>query len=227
VASLDLRNHGDSAHSPEMTYGAMAGDVAHTVAQRGWGPALLVGHSMGGKVAMATALLSPQTVDRLVVADIAPVPYDSTMRDATRLLRALQAVPLAEIRDRKQADAWLQTHDVPEPGVRSFVLLNLVLEPDAPARWQMNVDAIAANMAALAGFPAGAANAVADAVPYTGPTLFIRGAQSSFVRETHFDTMRRLFPNHELVTLPNAGHWVHADQPAEFIRLVTEFGSRP
>lgn len=211
VIALDLRNHGASPHDADMGYAVMAADVLDTLERLRALPATLLGHSMGGKVAMQMALRQPTAVTRLVVADIAPVPYPPHLR-ATAL--AMAALPLTEGMTRAQADAAL-ADAVPESGMRGFLLQNLQL--GAVPSWRIGLDEI------IAGFAAIVAWDTPDDAHYDRPTLFIAGATSRYIKPEHRPQIRMLFPRARFVTLKNAGHWLHADNPAGFIAVVEAF----
>ena len=212
VISLDLRNHGDSPHAAAMDYGAMAEDVAETMAAAGLSQAAIIGHSMGGKVAMALALTQPALVARLVVMDIAPVSYHHGF-DA--YIRAMQEIPLSPRLTRHQAEAAL-TEAVPEPPLRQFLLNNLIL--GASPRWRMGLTEIAAASDGLMAW-----NDPPGAAPFTGPTLFLRGGNSDYVGPAADAPIARLFPNAIRQTIDNAGHWLHAEQPRAVIAALEEF----
>jgi pimeloyl-ACP methyl ester carboxylesterase len=212
VISLDLRNHGDSPHEPEMTYLAMAGDVAQTMAALGVGSAMLVGHSMGGKTAMALALSRPELVEKLAVLDIAPVAYQ---HGYDSYIAAMQAVALSPDLSRNQADAALKAA-IPETPMRAFLLNNLVL--GASPHWRIALNEIAAAMPELLAWrdPPGAG-------PYTGPTLFLRGENSSYVGPDAAAKIAEIFPTAVQNTVANAAHWLHADQPDAVIAALQGF----
>ncbi len=208
VTAMDLRNHGASAHAAAMGYAAMAADVAETMD----GAAAVVGHSMGGKVAMMLALTRPALVTRLVVADIAPVRYPPGLRGHVAAMRSLALAPGLT---RKTADAALAAV-IHEPGIRAFLLQNLLFGRDPPA-WRIGLDEIAAGMSDIEDFvpPPGAT--------YRGPTLFIAGGKSGYVLEEHHARIAALFPDSRFVTIPEAGHWVHAEAPQAFVQALREF----
>lgn len=212
VVALDLRNHGGSPWDAAMDYPAMAEDVAETMAALGIPRAAVIGHSMGGKVAMVLALARPGAVERLVVADIAPVAHPPALRP---YVAAMQAVPLQPGLTRKQADAAL-TDAVPQPGIRAFLLQNLRLGADTVPAWRLNLASIAAAMPAIEGFPA---------LPgrYGGPVLVLAGARSDYIRPAHHAVFGALFPDLRFATIPGAGHWVHAENPEAFLALVLNF----
>jgi esterase len=211
VLALDLRNHGDSPHAPGMDYAALAGDVLETLARADALPAALIGHSMGGKAAMRVALDQPGAVKRLLVADIAPVPYPPGFG---AYAGAMAALPLAPGLTRAAADAALAPA-APDAGIRGFLLQNLRLGA-APA-WRIGLAEIAAGLPEIEGWdaPPGAA--------YPGPTLFVAGARSTYIQPAHRPVIRSLFPAARFVTLKDAGHWLHSDNPEGFIAVIEAF----
>lgn len=213
VLALDLRNHGDSPHEARMDYPAMAGDVAETLRAAEARPAAVLGHSMGGKVAMMLALTDPGAVSRLVVADIAPRGYRPTFG---AYAAAMRAIPLRPGLTRKEADAAL-VEAVPETGVRAFLLQNLDLAAEPP-RWRIGLDEIAAAMDDIVGWPDLPAGA-----RYDGPVLILRGESSDYIRPRDEDGIRALFPRARFATVAKAGHWLHAENPAGFLEALTPF----
>ena len=209
--ALDLRNHGASPHDANMRYADMAADVMQTLDRLSALPAILLGHSMGGKVAMQAALTHAESVARLIVADIAPITYPPHYRD---IANAMMALPLLPSMTRAEADAAL-TQSVPDAVMRAFLLQNLQLGA-APA-WRIGLGEIVAAFAEIAGW-----DAPADA-RYMGPTLFVAGATSNYVKPEHRPIIRSQFPSARFVTLKNAGHWLHADNPSGFIAVVEAF----
>lgn len=211
VIAMDLRNHGSSGHAAVMDYPSMAADVAETLEASGAVPAAVLGHSMGGKVAMALALLRPEAVERLVVADIAPVTYPPELRGH---VAAMQAIPLRPDLTRREADAAL-ARTVPEAGIRAFLLQNLRFGEGSPA-WRLALGEIADAMPVVEGFPD---------LPgrYDGPVLVLAGERSGYVRPEHHPRLRALFPRAEFATVPGSGHWVHVENPQGFLALVEAF----
>ncbi len=206
VIAMDLRNHGESGHHPAMDYDVMAADVAETMDAQGVPAAGLAGHSMGGKVAMRMALHQPGRVTRLVVADIAPVTYPSHFGGFTR---AMLAVPPGA--SRPEADALL-TPDVPDAAVRGFLLHNF-----RPGQgWRIGLEEIAASLPRVETWQD-------DAAIYAGPTLFVTGARSDYVLPGYRPAILRLFPAARFVAIKDAGHWLHAEQPAAFNATVSAF----
>ncbi len=213
VITVDLRNHGESPWDDVHDYPSMASDVAALLESLSFGPAAVLGHSMGGKVAMTLALNRSDLVDRLIVVDIAPARSTANTR---AVLQAMQAVPLSSITTRSEAKAAM-AEAVPSAGVRDFLALNLVNGPDGLA-WGINLAAIDRNFENVLGFPAFPAEA-----SFTNPTLFLAGGRSRYVTPDHHADIRRLFPRAQIETIPSAGHWVHADAPAEFLERVSRF----
>jgi esterase len=216
VIVFDLRNHGASPWADTMGYAEMAEDVHAAMASRGHRRYALIGHSMGGKVAMIAALSDP-AVERLVVVDIAPVSYPVPYRAHAQAMRDLDVGVVARRRD---ADALLAA-GVPEAAERAFLLQSLVLG-DGPPRWQLNLAALDAALPALAGFPPPPGTRYAGS-PYRGPALFIAGGKSAYLRPEHEPAIRALFPNAAIARIEGAGHWVHAERPGDFLALVEPF----
>ena len=213
VLTVDLRNHGASPWDAAMTYSEMAQDVLDLIEAEALEQPVLLGHSMGGKAAMVAALTDPDAIGALIVADIAPVSYDHSNEP---YVDAMRSIDLTTVKRRGDADAAL-AKVVPEPGLRGFLLHNLVLEGEGP-RWRLNLDVIGASIPSLTGFPDPVAGAA-----YPGPSLFVAGEKSDYVRSDHHVVIRDLFPAASIQSIPGAGHWLHAEKPAEFLDLVTDF----
>ena len=210
VLAPDLRNHGESDHAAAMDYPAMAEDVAELIARRGVAPTAVLGHSMGGKVAMALALRHPEMVSRLVVADIAPVRYPPALRGYVAAMRALS---LTLGLTRREADAGLEAA-IPEAGIRAFLLQSLDFGADVPA-WKLGLAEIAAAMPVIEDFPVTGR--------FEAPVLVLAGERSSYIRPEHHRVFRALFPAARFATVERAGHWVHADNPNAFLALTEPF----
>jgi esterase len=210
VIALDMRNHGESPHDFDMRYPTQARDVAETLAALGVGPAAIIGHSMGGKAAMALALTQPETTARLLVSDIAPVIYQ---HGNTRITAALQSIPLSPDLNRASADAALAGM-IDDATLRPFLLQNLRFGQQP--HWRIGLAEIAAAVPDLEGW-------VDIGSSYAGPTLFVTGANSTYVLPEHRPVIRALFPAARFVAVKNAGHWVHADNPQGFLGVVEAF----
>jgi len=213
AVTVDLRNHGDSGHAASMGYAEMADDIRGILQRCGLERAHLIGHSLGGKVAMAFALLQPACVDDLIVLDIAPVSYANRMTD---LVSAMARLKLHDLSNRAQADRLLET-DIPDDTLRRFLLQNLV-RTDAGYRWRINLDAITSCLDTISGFPA-----FGGGIEYRGRTLFLHGGASGYVRPEHHAGIRRYFPDARIECVPDAGHWLHADQPRLVLQRLREF----
>lgn len=212
VVTLDMRNHGDSPQDDDHSYKAMAGDLAEAIEDLG-GRADLVGHSMGGKAAMVAALTGPQMIRKLAVMDIAPVAYGHSQN---HLIDAMQALDTTRITRRSEADAALAAH-IPEPGLRAFLLQSLDLKA-SPVRWRMNLPVLRATMGTVTGWP--------DDLPrgsFEGPVMALAGARSDYVDEAGQQALRDYFPQARIVTLKNAGHWMHADAPEAVAETLAVF----
>lgn len=211
VHAMDLRNHGRSPHGPEMEYSVLAHDVLETLGAAGIERASILGHSLGGKTAMELALSRPRHVERLIVADIAPIEYEHRH---DRELEALHALDLEQVSTRNDADRALAAA-IPNPAIRQFLLKNLA-RTDNGFAWRMPLDTIYREYADIAAAPASPG-------PYEGPTLFIRGGNSDYITDDSETAIRERFPNARIETIPDAAHWVHVDAPEAFLELVRGF----
>lgn len=218
VLTLDLRNHGSSPWGDDMDYAGMAEDVAATLASQGFEATDLIGHSMGGRTAMVLALTRPELVRKLVVVDIPPAASGSGHLSYVRAMRELD---LEQVTRRKEADDLL-AEAVPEYATRMFLLQNLVPDEDGRLQWRINLPAIESAMDVLTDFPRFGSDR-----RFEGPTLFVTGAKSDYVRAEHRPEIERLFPNARTVEVADAGHWVHAEQPDAFLEAVGTFLDEP
>ena len=212
VYSLDLRNHGLSAHSEVMSYAVMAQDLGEFMDDRGLSSAFLLGHSMGGKVAMRFAADFPNRVAKLIVVDITPKSYEPSHRP---ILNALLSLDLKAYQSFGEVDTALSAA-VPEVAVRQFLLKNLKRGKDGQLSWRSHLEAIARNYDELS-------KAITLQRKYTHPACFIRGGRSNYVQEGDFSIIKEAFPQAEIKTIVNAGHWVHADAAEEFVKAVIDF----
>ncbi len=211
IYQVDLRNHGASAHSHLMNLDCMASDIIELMDEQDLTTADILGHSLGGKVAMQTALNYPNRVSQIVVADIAPVQYPP-QHDA--VFAALHALDQAEIKQRSTALSILEDH-IDEPNIRAFLLKNLVRTKTGRYKLRINLSGIFTNYSRL--------NAIPRGTPFVKPVLFIKGAQSDYITQAHRDPILTLFPNASFKMIDAAGHWLHADKPAAFNYLVKRF----
>lgn len=213
VIALDLRNHGASPWADSMSYPEMAEDVAAAIAALPDGRAEVLGHSMGGKVAMVLALERPELVERLIVADIAPVDYQSG--SLLPFVDAMLAVDPSDFSSRKEIDQAL-AETVRDPGIRQFLLSNLTRDDGGAFRWTLNLQAIRAAMRDLVGWPEVEGQ-------FDGPTLFLAGGKSNYVQNSVEPEIRRLFPQAEVRRIADAGHWIHAEAPQAVVTELKRF----
>lgn len=210
VVTVDMRNHGDSFWDASNTYRDLARDLARVIDEIG-APCDVLGHSMGGKAAMVLALSHGEQVNRLIVADIAPVAYEHSQISN---IAVMKSIPIDRITRRSEADE-IMAEQISEPGVRAFLLQSLILSPEGN-RWALNLDALQANMSAIVGFPDVQGR-------FGGPALFLRGGLSPYVQDAHRPLIFGLFPQARIETVPEAGHWLHVDRPREFLAAVSGF----
>lgn len=207
----DLRNHGRSPHADDVSYQAMSEDVLHLMDALGCDHVDLVGHSMGGKVAMWLALNYPERVNHLIVADISPVTYPNRFQ---QIIKAMQTVDLDHLGNRQQADDNLAKY-LSDAALRGYLLQNLV-HVDGQWSWRINLHQLAGNIECIMEFPETSAE-------YAKPVLFLKGENSDYISPATEEELYRLFPLAEISTIENAGHWVYAEQPESFTDMVCNF----
>ncbi|HWP57697.1 MAG TPA: alpha/beta fold hydrolase [Candidatus Acidoferrales bacterium] len=211
VFAVDLRNHGHSPHSEVFTFAAMAEDLKEFLEDQALESVHLLGHSLGGKVAMQFATSWPESVAKLVIVDIAPKSYPG---EHLEILAAMESLDLSALRSRAQAEAALAA-TVPALSMRRFLLKNLEYR-DQKLRWRINLPALRRN------YPA-----ILAALPldrqFDKPALFVKGERSRSIEPKDEEQIRRFFPRAEIVTLAGAGHWVHSDNPEAFQQAVLSF----
>ncbi|MBP0048463.1 alpha/beta fold hydrolase [Marinobacterium sp. AK62] len=213
VIAVDLRNHGRSPHSPGMTYADMSADLKALLDSLELDRVLLMGHSMGGKVAMQFALDHPERVEKLVVVDIAPVHYPPHHDD---VIQGLKAIPLTTLKSRREADQVLARYVDSEP-TRAFLLKNLYRNDARQFAWRMNLDTLAEDYSDISAAPDSANT------HYGGPTLFIKGGESDYLKPEHQRPIETLFPQAKFKIIAGAGHLPHVEKPAAFTKLVETF----
>ncbi len=210
VYLVDQRNHGQSFHDPEHSFEAMALDLGDFITDHAISKPIVIGHSMGGKVAMRYALDHPENLEKLIVVDISPRGY-KVHHD--KILAGLKSINLASLSSRKEADDQLAVY-VSNLGERQFLLKSLNRTYEG-FEWKINVKAIDRNIGLIVGEISGD--------PIGLPTLFIDGENSNYIRDIDFPIIKNLFPNSSIITIKNAGHWVHAEQPEDFLKTVSDF----
>lgn len=213
VFACDLRNHGDSPWAPTMSFAEMADDLEALIEEKGLAPATVLGHSVGGKTAMLTALRHPEVVDALIVVDIAPVAYEEPFLS---FIAAMQAADVGAGKRRSDVDAALAAA-VPDAATRLFLLQNLEERQAGGFAWRLNLEAIAANMPGLLDFPA------TEDLAYDGRALFVSGAGSDYIGRIHHGAVWDRFPQAEFAVIEGAGHYPHVEQPDAFFERITLF----
>ncbi len=209
VYTVDQRNHGRSPHSDEIDYQLLSDDIVWFCAQHAIQQAILIGHSMGGKVSMLFALQHPELVEKLIVVDIAPVYYEGGHEE---ILFAMAEAPLQNYTKREEVDKFLERR-ISNFGVRQFVLKNLSRDESGAFVWKCNLEALVKNYRALMEF-------TETEKTYQGETHFIRGEQSGYISKENWEACKKYFPNADLMTIHYAGHWVHADNPESFLETL-------
>lgn len=215
---LDLPNHGRSPWTTTFNYVEMADAVAAQISRDATEPVTLVGHSMGGKVVMLTALRHPTLISRVAVIDISPRTSDVTHRFQP-LFDALLSLDLSSLTGRTDADQRL-SEQIPDIATRAFLMQNLHRGPSGWS-WQPNLALLNASLNQIGQWP------TTDSAVFTGPTVWIRGKRSAYVQDDDLSTMRELFPSVRRITVEGAGHWVHADDPESVITVLRELLSEP
>ncbi|MEL7255665.1 MAG: alpha/beta fold hydrolase [Pseudomonadota bacterium] len=205
VVAVDMRNHGSSPWFDSHSYEDLAQDLSDVLAHLG-GPFDVLGHSMGGKAAMTLALMQPQIVHRLIVADIAPVAYTHTQ---IHYIHAMRAADLSGITRRSEAGERLAPM-VDDPALVPFFLQSLDV---TERKWRYNLDVLEAEMDKIMGFPD-------HEGPYDGDTLILSGGLSDYVQPDHRPRIKSLFPKARFAKIPGAGHWLHAEKPREFEQAI-------
>lgn len=222
VLLVDMPDHGRSPWQDRFDLLTVADLVAAEIRAHGEDPVALVGHSLGGKVSMALALRHPDLVERLCVVDMSPVEYQK-MGEFSGYIEALRGMDLASLQQRADAEEALAA-SVRNETVRAFLLQNLRREKQADGtdgwRWQVNLDGLHDSLALIGAWPE---DRLAGTPPYRGPVLWVGGADSSYVTDAYAPAMDRWFPQNRRVTIKNAGHWVHSEQPEVFTEVLRRF----
>lgn len=213
VISPDLRNHGQSPHAQSMTYQEMADDVISIADQLNLKNLIMIGHSMGGKVAMTAALSNPERFTALAVIDIAPVNYD---QDFKVLIAAMNSLKLNTLKSRAQAEETLNKI-IDDKGVIQLLLQNLVRTGEG-FKWRINLEGIMANLNLIGQFPESLKSASCRI-----PSLFLGGSESDYLRSIHNPAIYEHFPAAEVTMINGAGHWLHAEKPTEFLKQLKTF----
>lgn len=213
VHLIDQRNHGRSPKSDQWSYAHMAEDVAGYMKEHGLSGVHLMGHSMGGKTAMHLASQAPDLLSSLAVVDIGPKQYPVHHRT---IVQALRSVPLHKMKSRSEVDAFLERSGIPEWGVRQFLMKSLSRDKEKGFEWRFHLEVIDRELQ----------NVGEELLPsggFDGPVLFIRGGRSGYIEDDDLPGMHRFFPEMELKTVADAGHWVQAERPDQMHDLIQDF----
>jgi pimeloyl-ACP methyl ester carboxylesterase len=216
VFLIDIRNHGHSFHSDEFSYPVLANDIKEFIWEKNLEKVILMGHSMGGKVAMTYALENHVCIDKLIIVDVAPKYYAPHHQ---KYIDAFCSIDLKKVKSRKEVEEHFFER-VSDMGERRLLLKNLYWTEDDRLAWRLNIDAISNNLEEMC-----KGQDVEKAIPFTKPSLFIKGEKSKYVSENDTALIKKLFPTSIIKIIPNAGHWVHAEKPKEFIEAILEFTS--
>lgn len=211
VTNVDVRNHGMSFHENNMEYSALAQDIIETLDHLNITNTVILGHSMGGKIAMEVALNHPNYINQLIVADIAPIAYPP---HHNQIIQGLQSIDFAQVGNRKEADAQL-AHYVDDVGVRQFLLRNLT-KKNEQLTFKCNLEFIALNYPQIV-------QGYQGNKQFSKPTLFIKGGNSDYITSDHREKISQLFPHSKAKVIQGAGHWLHAEKTVAFNRIVLNF----
>lgn len=210
----DQRNHGQSPHTSLHSFPAMADDLAGFIDELNLHKPILIGHSMGGKVAMTYALEHPGEISKLVVIDISPRKYPERIIH-TQVISQMMSIDLDKIETRGEVEKILDLR-IADPRIRMFILKNLYFKVHGKLAWRLNIEAINQSMDLLF-------DSVQSENTYPGPTLFIRGGNSDYILDSDIPLIASLFPKARLKTITGASHWVHADAPEDLCYLLSAF----
>ena len=212
VFLVDQRNHGKSPHSSEWDYQVMADDLKEFIEEHQLTMPIIVGHSMGGKVAMKFAGQHPNDLGNLVVVDMGPKAYPVHHRG---IIDGLKSLDLSSIKSRGEVDKEL-SHHISEFGVRQFLLKNLTRDEMGGFSWKMNLDVIDANIENVG-------EDLLSSTHYDGRCLFLRGSNSNYIVDEDISDLKKSFPNSVVETIEGAGHWIHAEKPQEFLTALKSY----
>lgn len=214
VYLIDLRNHGRSFHDSEFSYSAMSMDIQDFILEKKLDNIILMGHSMGGKVAITFALQHPEKINKLIIVDVAPKYYAPHHK---KHIDAFRSIDLNAVVSRKEVEDHF-TKIVADKGERQLLLKNLYWTENDRLAWRLNVDAISDNTEELCKGQEGVSS-----IGFEKPTLFIKGENSNYIRAEDELTIKKLFPNSLIKSIPKAGHWLHAEKTQEFLDCILSF----
>ncbi|CAK9796052.1 Protein ABHD11 [Anthophora quadrimaculata] len=225
VITIDARNHGDSPHSTDMTYSHMAQDIVQLMNDLKFEKSVLIGHSMGGSAMMYVALHHPERIEKLVVVDMSPVSTSPSLMDMDKIFRVMRTVNFNDSTTLTKARAMVKEQlatVVKSLSLRQFLAMNLVEADIGKYKWRVNVPVLEQNFSTqIAVFPN-----VGSKV-YNGPTLFIGGSNSDYIKVGDHNKIKQLFPSAKIVYINGANHWVHVDKPIEFLKMTVDFINQP
>ncbi len=209
---IDQRNHGYSPHSDAFNYELMVADLDELIIDEGLENVYLMGHSMGGKAAMHYAISHPQKVEKLIVIDIAPKYYPPHHAD---VFEGFHAVKLEEVKSRKDAESMLEPV-IKNMGTRLFILKNLMRDDNGGFKWKINLDSLETHIDEVG-------QGLSEGDLFEGETLFLGGGKSNYIAESDHEMIKGYFPKASIKYVPNAGHWVHADNPKDMFHMIMAF----
>ena len=214
VFIIDQRNHGQSPHSETWNYTVMAQDIEDFCIHHQLSDIYIAGHSMGGKTVMKLAELFPRRIKKMMVIDIAPRYYPVHHH---QILEALKSINFNEINTRKQAEEVLQ-NSIEDIGTRQFLLKNIYWIAENKLAWRFNLEVIASNIEIVGEATPADVSAICEI-----PVCFVKGENSDYINETDEQLILNQYPNSEIITIANAGHWVHAENPMATLKAMTDF----
>ncbi len=214
VFILDQRNHGQSPHSDVFNYLAMTDDLYDFIEENEIVNPILLGHSMGGKVAIRFALENPELISKTIIVDISLKEYPKRTSHE-KIIDAMRRIDFGMVRSRKEVEMLLRER-LPDIRLRQFILKNLYWESKERLAWRINFEAICDNLDDLF-------DGVDTIDKFENPSLFIRGGLSDYILEEDYPVIKFNFPNSEIITIENTSHWVHAEAPEKFYKVITEF----
>jgi pimeloyl-ACP methyl ester carboxylesterase len=221
----DQRNHGNSPHSPDHDYNLMSEDFNDFFIQHGLQRAVILGHSMGGKTALAFGLNHPEKVEKMIVVDISPFGYDESSAPEVisheKIMQSLMILQPESLKDRQDADDRLRKHIRSAP-VRQFLLKNLKRNSEGVFYWAMNLPVLQRHLPDIYASIMPSQQAKPGDIPVF-PLLFIKGKNSGYLGKEEFENIRRYFPHAGIIEIEGAGHWVHAEQPDEFLKTIRNY----
>ncbi|XP_031835129.1 sn-1-specific diacylglycerol lipase ABHD11 [Nomia melanderi] len=221
VITVDARNHGDSPHSSDMTYKHMAKDIVQLMNDLGFEKSILLGHSMGGSTMMYVALHYPELVEKLVVVDMSPVRTSPQLKEMEKIFHAMRSVNLngnpTLTKTRRMAEEQLMD-TIKSVSLCQFLIMNIVEADVGKYKWRINLPVLEQNfLTQIAVFP------YVKSKVYKGPTLFVGGGLSDYIKVEDHNKIKQLFPSGKFIYINGANHWVHADKPTEFVNTVVNF----